>query len=1420
MAKSGNIKTFKNKATNILPICILIFSCFQVIPGNYSIMNNALADINNYELLNFSPDLSAPNSTEPINGSAINDNTPIFKWDFKDNSTNQTAFIVVIDDQNDFVNIEYNSTEQNSSNHFWQFPENTSYSTISDGKWYWKVCSKNESGIWSNWSTNSSFEVDTKVPASLITYPVDYGIYQDLKKINGTASDPGGSGVVKVEICLWREDASRTEYWGGSSWYLNTEKWVVASGTEAWNYLTTSITWLVAYDYFIKVRASDKAGNTQTSYTSIGFHIDNYGPNTYLDFDFINYYWYRYLGSIGGSAEDEPFLNSAGVKEVNVTISGPGISNFTNNPTSYGWSVDTSKFNWLSGNIYTVSAYAVDQVGNTGGTASANFAIDTTVPTSNINNLLNNSVYKTIDYINGTSADSGGSGLKATTVSIKRLSDNYYWDGSSWSNLSAPPGWVDKDIWPFLWSTGKASWTFNAKSVTWTDNVSYLIRSKAHDNTYRDNWWDGNKEVPSYGKKIYIGNDTINKLLNVLIPLNNSFINTSIPFFKWNIQNITFSNQTAFHILIDDNFTFSNIDYDSGIQYSTNSSWQFPNGTSYTGISDGIWYFKIRLCNASGNWSDYSGFNKFVIDTMPPAIFSPVANPSGWTNCSPEITFSTMDNGSGVSRYEVDTDGTGFVIQTSPYTPPALSDGVHNITIRAYDNAGNYIDAFIEIYSDTTPPPGLTLSTSPAGWTQNIQPQLIFSTTDPTSGTSHYAVKIDSGDFINRTSPYTLPPQGEGVHTITVRAYDNAGNYYDKTINIYIDTTPPKVFSPVCNPSGWTSIEPEITFSTTDEISDIDRYEADSGSGFIPVTSPYTPALSDGVHQITIRAIDLAGNFIDGGVKVYIDRSGPSTFFFGINSNWSDNYKPHWVNTSRPEINFHANDTLSGIHHYEIKIDQNNYSEEVSPYVPPGNLSEGRHNVTLGAYDMVGNFNEEYFEIYIDTTPPEPFIPVIEPSIYSSDTTPEIEFSTTDFTSGIDHYEVSINDGVFTVRESKFTLPELNDGIHKITVRAFDFAFNHIDSAVNIFIDTIPPEVLYCKINKDALYTNSTTVSIEFDCSDAFTGCTEMAFSSDGYTWSAWEPLAFSKDINLGPGEGERRIYVKVRDRAGNEADFVFDSIIHDSTAPEKVNVTINQDAEFTAIPEIEMILNASDALSGIDKMSFSQNGDTWTAFEPYRNSKTLVLSGADGKKIVYMKITDKADNVAIVSDSITLDTTAPHSLSIQINNGSKTTNSTEVILYLDAVDDTSGIVEMAFSTDGSQWSVWEDYTTMKYFSLNTTEGIKTVHFKVKDRAGNVPDAVSASVEYVPPKSSEQPPENGTKPDIDKPDQDKETPNNDTAGSGGGTTDKSSTIAIIIATIAIIAVIIVIVIFLFHKKPEIYEGEDSGEETLDIEWDE
>jgi hypothetical protein len=191
-------------------------------------------------------------------------------------------------------------------------------------------------------------------------------------------------------------------------------------------------------------------------------------------------------------------------------------------------------------------------------------------------------------------------------------------------------------------------------------------------------------------------------------PTDNSITNDDTPTFSWNFNDQD-GIQGGYQVLVDDDAAFGSVDHDSGQVTSATSS-----HTPFFTISDGIWYWKVRTRDDDGDWGPYSDYRDITIDSAPPLDFKPIASPSGWTqNPQPVISFSTSDSASGIDRYEVKIDTGSFTVQTSPYTLPQQSDGIHNITVRAFDLAGNFIDGYVDVYIDATPP--TTTGNTPIG---------------------------------------------------------------------------------------------------------------------------------------------------------------------------------------------------------------------------------------------------------------------------------------------------------------------------------------------------------------------------------------------------------------------------------------------------------------------------------------------------------------------------------------------------------------------------------------------------------------------------------------------------------------------------------------------------------------------------------
>ncbi len=150
-----------------------------------------------------------------------------------------------------------------------------------------------------------------------------------------------------------------------------------------------------------------------------------------------------------------------------------------------------------------------------------------------------------------------------------------------------------------------------------------------------------------------------------------------------------------------------------------------------------------------------------------------------------------------------------------------------------------------------------------------------------------------------------------------------------------------------------------------------------------------------------------------------------------------------------------------------------------SPRSDPGNLSDGLFNSRTFAADRDGvwylhiklknsaGWGEiTHFKTQIDTEPPLPFSVFVKEDTKITEFQPTLIFEASDATSGIDYYQISIDDKEpVTWRKTKdsttFKIPEkLPAGKHSIKVIAFDFAGNYKESEKEIEIIKAGPPII------------------------------------------------------------------------------------------------------------------------------------------------------------------------------------------------------------------------------------------------------------------------------------------------------------------------------------------------------------------------
>jgi hypothetical protein len=102
-------------------------------------------------------------------------------------------------------------------------------------------------------------------------------------------------------------------------------------------------------------------------------------------------------------------------------------------------------------------------------------------------------------------------------------------------------------------------------------------------------------------------------------------------------------------------------------------------------------------------------------------------------------------------------------------------------------------------------------------------------------------------------------------------------------------------------------------------------------------------------------------------------------------------------------------------------------------------------------------------------------------------------------------------------------------------------------------------------------------------------------------------------------GDGLKTVYFQVKDSDGMLSSTYSDTITLDTSTPQG-SIQTNSGAAYTNVTAVNLSLLATDAGSGVSQMCFSNDGSTFTSWEPYATSKAWSLTAGDGTKYVHVQ--------------------------------------------------------------------------------------------------------------------------------------------------------------------------------------------------------
>jgi len=287
------------------------------------------------------------------------------------------------------------------------------------------------------------------------------------------------------------------------------------------------------------------------------------------------------------------------------------------------------------------------------------------------------------------------------------------------------------------------------------------------------------------------------------------------------------------------------------------------------------------------------------------------------------------------------------------------------------------------------------------------------------------------------------------------------------------------------------------------------------------------------------------------------------------------------------------------------------------------------------------------------------------------------------------------------------------------TIRATDQQGSGTGDAVGtVTVNLTRPSNPSLSIDGGESYTLSQNVTLTISATNA----DKMKVSnSANFSEATWENYATSKSWQLTENDGEKTVYINFKTTYGTNIS-TSDTITLDTNV-NTPTLSINSGASTTNNLTVSLGITASDAtyMKVDNDTDFSNMSDWITKVNTYSFN---LPSGADGSRTVYLKVRDEAGNVKTTSDSITVDTQGPTSLSMSINSGASYTNNRTVTLTLSA---SGGPETIWLSNNGDSWQSY-DYATSKTWELSESDGLKTVYYKASDSAGNNATQTTATI--------------------------------------------------------------------------------------------
>jgi len=528
------------------------------------------------------------------------------------------------------------------------------------------------------------------------------------------------------------------------------------------------------------------------------------------------------------------------------------------------------------------------------------------------------------------------------------------------------------------------------------------------------------------------------------------------------------------------------------------------------------------------------------LDLTPPIITPsvvPAPNAAGWNRTDPTVTFTCLDDLSGIA--------------TCPVSQTVTAEGAgQDISIAAEDAAGNPATISVTISLDKTPPV-LTVAAPADGQFVAASPVTVLGTVSdalspPTITVNGTAVPIAptgawSGEAAIGPGPSAL---------VTIVSSDPAGNQTTATRTVTLDHTAPVVT--LTDPAAGLAtnrspVEVRGAIADDGQIAQVELTCAGVTQTLAGQPGPFVgacPLTGDGPKGLVVVAVDAAGNRGTAERRIVYDTTPPGLTVTSPTDG---------LFTNNPSV------SLTGT------LDDPSASLLVTGQPAAASaawqadrlLAEGPQTVDVVATDPAGNATTVTRAVTVDTAPP---VIALDGQDRAVTATPSYALSGT-----INEpvAAVTVNGAPAALTGARFDAAvSLTEGDNLLTVTATDPAGNAATTIRNIILDTVPPPLTVTTPEPGRL-TNSRTMLVAGTVDDpgATVTVNGQPATVTGTSWAASASLT----------EGDNTLTIRAVDAVGNSATrdiaVVVDSVppIVEATAPADVGASENVTVSGTA---------------------------------------------------------------------------------------------------------------------------------------------------------------------------------------------------------------------------------------------------------------